>query len=53
MGRLCTREKYLKIKENAHELSCDTLAFLSEKSKSLKKGLVNPSLSTEIIKEIN
>jgi hypothetical protein len=39
MGRLCTREKYLKIKGNAHELPCDILTLLPEESKNagLKK----------------
>jgi hypothetical protein len=51
MGRLCTREKYLKIKKNAHELLWGILIFLPGEFKSLKKGLVNFSLSTGIIKE--
>jgi hypothetical protein len=34
MGRLRTREKYLKIKENAHELFYGTSTLLPEKSKS-------------------
>jgi hypothetical protein len=39
MGRLCTREKSLKIKEDIHELPCNILTFLLKKTKSaeLKK----------------
>jgi hypothetical protein len=51
MRRLCTREKYLKIKEDAYELSCDTSALLLKKSKSLRKRLVDLSFSTGAIKE--
>jgi hypothetical protein len=34
MGSLCTREKYLKIKRNAHELSYNTLTFLLRKPRN-------------------
>ena len=34
MGRLRTREKYLRIKEDAHELLYDILTLLLEKFKS-------------------
>jgi hypothetical protein len=39
MGRLCTREKYLKTKEDAHELLYNTLTFLSREPRNagLKK----------------
>jgi hypothetical protein len=40
MGKLYTREKYLKTKENTHELPYDTSTFLLEESKnagSIKK----------------
>jgi hypothetical protein len=39
VGRLCTRGKYLEIKENAHELPYSISTFLLGKSKSagLKK----------------
>jgi hypothetical protein len=39
--RLCTREKYLKIKKDIHELPYNTLTFLPEKPKNaglIKKG---------------
>jgi hypothetical protein len=51
MGRLCTREEYLRIKKNAHELPWGTLAFLLGEFKSLRKGLINPSLLVRAIKE--
>jgi hypothetical protein len=49
--RLCTRGKYLEIKENAHELPCDILAFLPEESKSLRKESVNSFFIIRLIKE--
>jgi hypothetical protein len=50
VGRLCTREKYLRIKEDAHELLWGISAFLLGKSKSLRKGLVDLS-PVKIVKE--
>jgi hypothetical protein len=35
VGRLCTREKYLRIKGNAHELPCDISALLLGEFKSV------------------
>jgi hypothetical protein len=49
--RLRAREKYLGIKENAHELPYNTSALLPGKSKNPKKGLVNLSPLTRAIKE--
>jgi hypothetical protein len=51
VGRLCTRGKYLRIKKDAHELPYNTSTLLPGKSKNPKKGLVNPSSSTGIVKE--
>jgi hypothetical protein len=34
MGRLRTREKYLKIKKDAHELPCNILTLLLKEPKS-------------------
>jgi hypothetical protein len=51
VGKLCTREKYLRTERNAHELLWDISVFLLGEFKSLKKGLVNLSFLTEIIKE--
>jgi hypothetical protein len=42
VGRLCAREKYLKIEKDAHELLCNILTFLPGKLKS-----------AELIKEEN
>jgi hypothetical protein len=53
MGRLRTREEYLKTERNVYELLWNTSAFLSGKSKSLKKGSVNPSFPTGTVKEID
>jgi hypothetical protein len=50
VGRLCTRGKYLGIKENAHELFWGISAFLSEEFKSLKKGSMD-LFPTGIVKE--
>jgi hypothetical protein len=51
VGGLCTREKYLRIKRNVYELSWGISAFLLREFKSLKKGLVDLSLSTRVMKE--
>jgi hypothetical protein len=51
MGKLCTRGKYLKIKENVYELFRGTSIFLPGESKSLKKGSVDLSLPIRIVKE--
>jgi hypothetical protein len=42
VGRLCTREKYLRAKGNAHELFWGISAFLPGEFKNLRKGLVDP-----------
>jgi hypothetical protein len=49
--RLCTRGKYLEIKENAYELSRGISAFLPKESKSLRKKLINLSPPTGTVKE--
>jgi hypothetical protein len=51
MRRLCTRGKYLGIKEDTYELPYGILAFLLGEFKSLKKGSVNPFLPTGLVKE--
>jgi hypothetical protein len=53
VGRLRIRGKYLGIKGNAHELLWDISAFLLGESKSLKKELVDLSLTAGTVKEID
>jgi hypothetical protein len=53
VGRLCTRRKYLRIKKNAYELLWGILTLLLKEFKSLRKGLVDPSFPTRVVKEEN